>query len=260
MGWEKKANKLMMGKFVRAKAERMVLITFQGEPRETEGKNFKQEVVDELQFPVKFYDERSVGEKYKESEAARIVMEGNGEDKIMPVQGGPLLRCLMDEHNEESIMGRTFILSHVGAAKDTVYKLREVRVPKQSSIKPLQEEEEEEEEYEPVEDKEEQDAIQEEKRKTPVAKPKARKQKISKSEDDNPSIRPKFDADGLEIPDENTSPETAEKIKFKKEVAKRTAARKGKVEKQDPPDEPVEQDPRENQEDEERIHSAENAA
>jgi len=65
---------------------------------------------------------------------------------MFPTSGGPLLRELMAEDREESIMGRTFILSHTGTARDTSYKFREVRVPKQTAI--LKQDDEEEEENE----------------------------------------------------------------------------------------------------------------
>ena len=260
MAWEKKANKLLMGKFVRAKAERMVLIQFQGEPQEKEGKNFKQEPVDELQFPVKFYDERSVGEKYKEGEALRIILEGKGEDKIMPVQGGPLLRCLMEEHNEESIMNRIFILSHTGQSRETVYKLREIRVPKgaQATIGP--QEEEEEEEPEAIPEKAVQDAAREKKMRTPgddpletdaeraakvdakvkapATKRRASKATITVPLEDNESIAPKFDSEGKMIPVGQGTDEDKEKAKFMENVKKHTAKRQKKPVAQDPPDLP----------------------
>ena len=242
MAWEKKANKLLMGKFVRAKAERMVLITFQGEPVEKEGKNFKQEIVDELQFPVKFYDERSVGEKYKEGEALRIVLEGKGEDKIMPVQGGPLLRCLMEEHNEESIMERTFVLSHTGQSRETVYKLREVRIPKGSQSRMIQEDTEEEDEPEPIPEKKAQDKAKEKKFSTPETVRRARKATITVPEDDPESIKPKFDANGRMLPEGQGDEAAKDKAKFMKEVEKKTKARKKKEVRQDPPDEPIEPD------------------
>ena len=273
MTWEKKANKLLMGKFVRAKAERVVLLTFQGEPVEREGKNFKQEPVDELQFPVEFFDERSVGEKYKEGEALRIIMEGKGEDKVMPVQGGPLLRCLMEEHNEESIMGRTFILSHTGQSRETVYKLREIRVPKGSQSKMITKEEEEEEEPEAIPEKAVQDAAREKKMRTPgddpletdaeraakvdakvkapATKRRASKATITVPPEDNESIAPKFDSEGHVLPEGKSDEEDTEKAKFMKEVAKRTAKRTKKPVAQDPPDLPdLEQEKEPDQEEE----------
>ncbi len=156
MSWQDKGRRAAMGKFVRAKAERMVLITFQGEPTEHVGKNFNQEPVDELHFPVKFYDERSVGQRYETGEAARIVMSEDGEDKIFPVSSPPLMRELLAEDEQESIMDRTFIISHTGAAANTEYKFREIKVTKQASLTELkkkkkvtvEEEEAEEEETE----------------------------------------------------------------------------------------------------------------
>lgn len=247
MAWEKKANKLLMGKFVRAKAERMVLITFQGEPIETEGKSFKQEVVDELQFPVKFYDERSVGEKYKEGEALRIVMEGKGEDKIMPVQGGPLLRCLMEEHNEESIMGRTFVLSHTGQSRETVYKLREVRIPAGVQASISTQAEEEEEEYEPIPEKADQDEMAEKKHRTPRKNARADKATIKVPPEDPESHKPIFDENGKEIVKKPKKSEDQEREKFKENVRKRAAKVKAQEKSQDPPDEPIEHDPREDE-------------
>jgi hypothetical protein len=134
MSWQDKGRKAAMGQFVRAKAERMVLVRFDGEPIEKEGKDFQGNTRQELQFPVTFWDERSVALKYKEGEASRIVLTSKGEAKMFPVSSPPLMRTLLEEDEEENVMGRTFIISHTGTAKDTVYKMREVNVPKQKSI------------------------------------------------------------------------------------------------------------------------------
>lgn len=146
MSWQDKGRKAAMGQFVRAKAERMVLVRFDGEPIEKEGKDFQGNPRQELQFPVTFWDERSVALKYKEGEATRIVLGSKGEAKMFPVSSPPLMRTLLEEDEEESVMGRTFIISHTGTAKDTVYKMREVKVPRQ---KPIVEEDPEDDAVEP---------------------------------------------------------------------------------------------------------------
>jgi hypothetical protein len=145
MGWEQKAKKMAMGNFVRAKKDMMVLITFIGEPKETVGKNFQQEEVDELDFPVDFYEVRSVYEKYQKGEAAHIVETMDPEKKVFAVQGGPLLRELMEVNEEESIIGRTFILKHTGEGQKTTYKLQEIFVTKQASIVKQQDEDQDDE-------------------------------------------------------------------------------------------------------------------
>jgi len=146
MAWQKKASKMVMGQYLRVKSERMAIIRFDGEPLETRGTDFNKKPVDELQFPVTFWDERSVSDRYKEGEAVKIILTEKGEAKMLPTSGGPLLRELTAEDREESIMGRTFILSHTGTARDTSYKFREVRVPKQAPIVRQEDEEEEENE------------------------------------------------------------------------------------------------------------------
>jgi hypothetical protein len=144
----------------------MAIIRFDGEPLETRGTDFNKKPVDELQFPVTFWDERSVSDRYKEGEAVKIILTEKGEAKMLPTSGGPLLRELTAEDREESIMGRTFILSHTGTARDTSYKFREVRVPKQAPIVRQEDEEEEENEYqepEAIPDVDEQEAKAKEK-------------------------------------------------------------------------------------------------
>jgi hypothetical protein len=134
MAWQQKAAKMSMGKFARPKKDQMVLIQFNGEPEETIGKNFKKEEVDELRFPVKFWEIRPVSQKYEAGEASRIVMAVEPEDKILPVQGGPLLKCIVDEDSVESVQGKVFILRHTGEGTNTTYKLIEVVVRKQARI------------------------------------------------------------------------------------------------------------------------------
>ena len=134
MSWQNKGRKMSLGKFCKPKPERSVLIQFIGEPLETQGKNFKQETVDELQFPVLFWDERAASQRYEPGEAARIIQSNPGENKVLPVQGGPLMRELLEEDEQEPILGRYFVLSHTGQAKDTVYKLREIKVSKQAVV------------------------------------------------------------------------------------------------------------------------------
>lgn len=145
MAWQKKAAKMTIGQFVRVKAERMAIIRFDGEPVEAKGKSFDGKPQDELQFPVTFWDERSVAERYGDGEAARIVNESKGEAKLFPVSGGPLLRELLAEDREEAIEGRTFIISHTGASRDTVYKLREVKLLRQRPLVETSDEDDEEE-------------------------------------------------------------------------------------------------------------------
>jgi len=194
MAWQNKASKMAMGQFVRVKSERMAIVRFDGEPTEAKSKDFNGKPVDELQFPVTFWDERSVSDRYAEGEAAKMVRDGKGEAKLFPTSGGPLLRELMAEDREESIMGRTFIISHTGTARDTSYKFREVKVPKQAVIAREEEEEEnisDEKEPEAVENVEEQEAKEKEKFKKEVAKrTKARKTATKKDVENVPPARP----------------------------------------------------------------------
>ena len=199
MAWQNKASKMAMGQFVRVKSERMAIIRFDGEPIEAKGKDFNQKPIDELQFPVTLWDERSVSDRYKEGEAARIVTSEKGEAKLFPTSGGPLLRELMAEDREESIMGRTFILSHTGTARDTSYKFREVKVPKQAVIAKQEDEEEEIEEEkvpEAIPDVDEQEAKRKEKFAKEVAKKtKARKKAEEKAVDTAPPACPEIAPD-----------------------------------------------------------------
>ena len=186
MTWQSKAAKMAMGQFVRVKAERMVIVRFDGDPTEARGKSFDGKPQDELQFPVTFWDERSVSDRYGEGEAAKIVRESKGEAKLFPTSGGPLLRELMAEDREESIMGRTFIVSHTGTARDTNYKLREVKVPKQTPLAVQEEEEEEiveEKEPEAIPEAEEQAKAQKDKFNAEVEKRTAKRKtpKVEKS-------------------------------------------------------------------------------
>jgi hypothetical protein len=134
MGWQSKAKKMAMGKYVRAHKDQMVLITFTNEPVECRGLNFRKEEVDELDFPVNFYEVRSIFEKYQKGEAAHVVETQESEAKIFAVQGGPLLRELLDLDGGESIIGRTFVLKHTGEGQHTKYSFTEVFVTKQTKV------------------------------------------------------------------------------------------------------------------------------
>jgi hypothetical protein len=149
-----------MGQFVRVKAERMIIVRFDGEPVEKDGKDFEGNPRKELQFPVTFWDERAVAIRYKEGEAASIVKSSNGEAKMFPAGSAALMRELLAEDEEESIMGRTFIISHTGTARDTSYKFREIKVARQ---KPIIEQDPEDDAVEPdaIPEANEQDAEEE---------------------------------------------------------------------------------------------------
>jgi hypothetical protein len=264
---------MSMGQFISVKQDMMVLFTFDGEPVLARGKNFKKEEVDELQFPATFYDIREVKDRYAEGEPLEIIRKGKGESKVFPVQGGPKLRCIMEEDAIEPIVGRTFIMSHTGNATNTVYKLREVLVPKKPRAQRLPVADEEEEEAEAIPEKAAQDKAREKKMRTPgddpletdaeraakvdakvkapATKRRASKATITVPEEDNESIAPKFDSEGHVLPEGKSDEEDTEKAKFMKEVAKRTAKRTKKPVAQDPPDEPdLEQEEEPDQEEE----------
>jgi hypothetical protein len=194
MTWQDKGHKASMGQFARAKAERMILIRFDGEPITADGKDFVGNKREELHFPVTFWDERSVSQKYKEGEAARLCMSQRGEAKMLPAASPPLMREILAEDEEESIMGRTFILSHTGTANDTNYKFREVRIARQAAVAPDPEEIEgitEESEPEAIPEAEDQEAKQKEKFKKEVEKrTKARKTKEKKPVVQDPPDEP----------------------------------------------------------------------
>jgi hypothetical protein len=130
---------------------------------------------------VSFWDERSVGDRYAEGETRKIVTTQKPDAKMLEVSGGPLLREIMAEDREESIMGRTFVLSHTGTARDTSYKFREVKTPNQAPIvKHVDEEDDDlgQPEAEAIPDVEEQEKVAKDKFDTEVKKrTKARKAK-----------------------------------------------------------------------------------
>jgi hypothetical protein len=127
----------------------MVLIKFDGEPTEDVGKDFNGNDADELRFPVLFWDERSVGEKFKPGEAANMIETTPGEVKVLAVQGGPLMRELLAEDEDTPLIGRYFILKHTGTGAKTEYELREVKVTRQAPVAQQAdiEQDDEEEEY-----------------------------------------------------------------------------------------------------------------
>lgn len=234
MAWQQKAAKMSMGKFARPKKDQMVLIKFNGEPKETIGENFKKEEVDELQFPVEFWEIRPVSQRYEAGEASRIVLANEPEDKILPVQGGPLLRCIVEEDEIESIQGKTYILRHTGEGANTAYKLIEVVVRKQARIVEEEPEEEEPEiearnarlkkkrkdpNYEDLEDQDEVDDAKHEAAKS-RAKPNPQmiegitEEKDPNDAEDHAGPNPKRD---LPTP----TPEEQDKAKFKAAVKKR---------------------------------------
>jgi hypothetical protein len=244
--WRKKSKEMTMGKYARPKQNEMVLLTFISDPTVTRGENFNKEEVDELQFPVLYYETRPVGNAYEKGEAAKIINTTKGQNKILPVQGGPLLRAITEEDEAEDIIGRSFIIRHTGASQNTVYKFIEVKVAK-TIIKPLIDDEEEEDE-EPETSAEEESQMSRHPRKDAPKKPtRANRATIKVPEDDPESIKPKFDGEGKEIVIKEVTEEAKDKAKFMKEVEKKTKDRKKKAVSQDPPDEPVECDPREDE-------------
>ena len=269
MAWQNKAAKMAMGQFVRVKAERMAIVRFDGEPTEAKGKSFDGKPQDELQFPVTFYDERSVSDRYGEGEASKIVTESRGEAKMFPTSGGPLLRELMAEDRDESIMGRTFIISHTGSSRDTVYKFREVKAPKQRILTPPPEDDEEEEEAEEEEEEvarsgphprrdepkkptkklrfvEEEQPEEEEEQPAPAKKPRKPRTPKVKYADEVP-VKQVLVKDGKVVPKEERAVEDPEKAAFNAKVKARAAKVKAQEASQDPPDEP-DHDPDEDEE------------
>lgn len=258
MAWQNKASKMVIGQFVRVKAERMVIVRFDEEPIEAKGKSFDGKPQDELQFPVTFWDERSISDRYGEGEAAKIVKQSRGDAKLFPTSGGPLLRELMAEDREESIMGRTFVISHTGTARDTVYKMREVKLPKQAPLAAPVEEEEENEEYE--EEEYGHDVGPNPKKDEPRAPTKSKKDRGIGHDDDIREEGPKLavgedgklevekkkarktrrkkqmDEEAPETPVETGEEEDKEKVKFKKEVAKRAARNRAEEDRPDTQD------------------------
>jgi hypothetical protein len=92
-----------------------------------------------------------------------MVRASNGEAKMFPTGSAALLRELLAEDAEESIMGKTYIVSHTGTARDTAYKFREVKVPRAKQVLVVEDDSEGsdfEETAEPIPDKDEQDALE----------------------------------------------------------------------------------------------------
>lgn len=222
--WQDKGRKAAMGQFVRVKAERMIIVRFDGEPVEKDGKDFEGNPRKELQFPVTFWDERAVAIRYKEGEAASIVKASNGEAKMFPAGSAALMRELLAEDEEESIMGRTFIISHTGTARDTSYKFREIKVARHKPLQNVDPEEDDqdfEETAEPIPDKEEQDEIEAAVMHEKAAKrTKTRKPKAKPTEEE--SIRPEGKQDYSEEEPKKPKPRPGSAEDFhEKAVAKR---------------------------------------
>lgn len=244
--WRQKSKEMGMGKFARPKQNEMILVTFIGDPLVTRGENFKKEEVDELQFPVQYFETRAVGDAYEKGEAAKIINTCKGQSKILPVQGGPLLRAIREEDDAEDIIGRSFVIKHTGASQNTVYKFIEVKVAR-TIIKPLVEDEGEEEEQEEEPEEEAPKMSQHPRKDAPKKPSRMDRAKIIVPEDDPESIKPKFDSEGHMLSGNELEAEANDKAKFMKEVEKKTKARKKKVVSQDPQDEPIEHDYREDE-------------
>lgn len=228
MAWQDKGRKAAMGQFVRVKAERMIIVRFDGEPVEKEGKDFDGNKRMELQFPVTFWDERSVALRYKEGEAVQMVRASSGEAKMFPAGSAALMRELLAEDEAESIMGRTFIISHTGTARDTAYKFREIKVPRQKQAPVVEdEEEEEEEEAEAIPGAKEQKEA-EEKHYEEAAKKRTKPRKPKAKPVEEESIRPEGKQDYSEEVQEKKKPKPGSKEDFHAKVAANAAREKAK--------------------------------
>ena len=106
MTWQSKARELSEGKWIKFTPERNArTVTFLGEP---DVKTMKST------FPP-----------YENYDVMEFPVETEGRQKILsPPQG--LLRLIIEEDEEESIMGRTFLIKMLLQGKTKIWKLKEV--------------------------------------------------------------------------------------------------------------------------------------
>ena len=167
MGWTTKAKKIAAGKWVRFDAATpQHVVTFIGEPEEVEKES--------QQGPTK-------GEKYKQM-SFPVLVEGE-EKKLEPNRS--LLVQLIEEDEEEEIIGAEFLIKCLNPDKKTQWKLRRIAGAGsgiESYHKPAPQPAEPAQEEATTADNEEEIAKDKEKFMEGVEKTKAKKQKKPKAE------------------------------------------------------------------------------
>ena len=168
MGWTTKAKKIAAGKWVRFDAANpQHVVTFIGEPEEVEKES--------QQGPTK-------GEKYKQM-SFPVLVDGE-EKKLEPNRS--LLVQLIEEDEEEAIIGAEFLIKCLNPDKKTQWKLRRI-AGSGSGIEAYNKPKEpaEEEEHEEEEDAQDSDEKDKDKEKfmEGVEKKKAARKKKEKAEE-----------------------------------------------------------------------------
>ena len=121
---------------------------------------------------ITFLDEPEVGEftgkDGKTKPSFDFPVEVEGQEKTWSITSKKLLDLVLEEHEEQDIIGRTFDISCKGEGFDRRYRMKEVpgvqSYGKKKAAKPKEEEEEAEEENEGVEEEGEDDDGEEEKK------------------------------------------------------------------------------------------------
>ena len=167
MGWTTKAKKIAAGKWVRFDAATpQHVVTFIGEPEEVEKES--------QQGPTK-------GEKYKQM-SFPVLVEGE-EKKLEPNRS--LLIQLIEEDEEQSIIGAEFLIKCLNPEKKTQWKLRRIAGAGsgiESYHKPVPQPAEPAQEEETEADQEEEKSKDKEKFMREVKKTRAKKQKKPETE------------------------------------------------------------------------------
>ena len=138
MGWRDRAKKDSQGKWLKFDADTPKhIVTFLGEPKIVE----KESTMGERK-----------GEKYN---AYEFPVLRENEEKILSVTQRSLLRLIVDEDEEESIIGKTYSIKCLDLTKKSTWKLKEIAGPditkwQNEHKKEEDEEEDEEEEEKPV--------------------------------------------------------------------------------------------------------------
>lgn len=189
MGWRERAKKDSQGKWLKFDADTPKhIVTFLGEPKIVE----KESTMGERK-----------GERYN---AYEFPVLRENEEKILSVTQRSLLRLIVDEDEEESIIGKTYSIKCLDLTKKSTWKLKEIAGPDITKWKEEHKKEEDDEDDEEEEEK---------------SKKKAKKKQVDEEDED----------DTGKVEDKDKQDEKA-KDKFKAEVAKRAKKVKAQEEKE----------------------------
>lgn len=194
MGWRDRAKKDSQGKWLKFDADTPKhIVTFLGEPKIVE----KESTMGERK-----------GEKYN---AYEFPVLRENEEKILSVTQRSLLRLIVDEDEEESIIGKTYSIKCLDLTKKSTWKLKEIAGPDITKWKDENKKEEDDEDDEEEEEKPKKKA----KKKTAEDEDEDDTGKVEDKEEQDQKAKDRF---------KEEVKKRAKKVKAQEEAAKKEAA------------------------------------